>query len=155
MQTSETTMWPSSRLSEAARGRVHEIAHPAGGEDGVIRADADRARGQHERGEHEKARVVGRVDVDDVELPSGEEAAQLSRTERENRVQRLGAVAVERQRCSHAYELDVVRGDHPIVPIGRARDVGQPPGHDRHLVAASREVHGLPVDMLRDPPSCG
>ena len=137
------------------RGRVHEIAYAPGGEDGVIRADTDRARGQHERGEHEEARVVGRVDVDDVELPGGEEATQLARTEREHCVQRLGAVAVERQRGSHVHELDVVGGDHAIVAVGGARDVGEPPGHDRHLVASSGEVHRLAVDVLRDAPELG
>ena len=41
------------------------------------------------------------------------------------------------------------------LPIRGARDVGQPPGHDRHVVTASGEVHGLSVDMLRDAPELG
>ena len=150
MQASETTMWPSSRLSEARVGRVHEVAHAPGREDRVIRADADRARGQGERREHEEARVVGRMDVHDVELPRGEEAPQLSRPERQHGVQCLRAVAVERQGHAHAHELDAVGRDHALVPVGGARRVGQAAGHDRHLVTAGGEVHGLPVDVLGD-----
>ena len=37
-------------------------------------------------------------------------------------------------------------------PVGGARSVGQAAGHDRHLVTARGEVHGLPVNVLGDAP---
>ena len=113
------------------------------------------AGGQREGREHEEARVVGRVDVHDVELTRGEEAAQLARAEREHRVQRLRAVAVERHRQAHVHELDAVGGEHALVAIGGARGMGHAAGQDRHLVAARGEVDGLPVDVLGDAPELG
>ena len=59
---------PVQPAQRCARGGVHEIAQPAGREHGVIRPDPDCALGEDERCEHEEARVVGRVDVHDVEL---------------------------------------------------------------------------------------
>ena len=72
--------------------------------------------------------------------------------ERQHGVQRLRAVAVERQRHPHVHELDAVGREHALVAVGGARGVGQAAGHDRHLVPARREVHGLPVDVLGDAP---
>ena len=72
----DVTVQPAQR---GPRGRVHEVAQAPGREDRVVRADADRPLREHERREHEEARVVGRVDVHDVELPRGEESPQLQR----------------------------------------------------------------------------
>ena len=91
----------------------------------------------------------------DVELARGQEAPQLARPEREHRVQRLRAVAVERQRQAHVHELDAVGGEHALVAVRGARRVGHAAGQDRHLVTARGQVGGLPVDMLRDAPELG
>ena len=143
---------PVQPAQRGARGRVHEVAQAPGREHGVVGADADGALGEDERREHEEARVVGRVDVHDVELPRGQEAPQLQRPAGEHGVQRLRAVAVERQRQAHVHELDAVGREHALVPVGGARGVRHAPGEDRHLVAARGQVHGLPVDVLGDAP---
>ena len=150
LRDDDVAVQPAER---GARGGVHEVAHAARREDRVVRADADRARGQHERREHEEARVVGRVDVHDVELPLGEEAPQLPAAERDHGVQRLRAVAVERHRDAHVHELDaVVRRARARRRSAVARRVQQAPGQDRHLVPARSEAPGLPVDVLGDAP---
>ena len=53
-----------------------EIAHQSGREDRVVGADADRVGGQHGGDEHERARVVGRVHVHDIEASLREEPPQ-------------------------------------------------------------------------------
>ena len=58
------------------RGRADEVAHAPRREDGVVGADADGVGRQCERGEHERARVVGGMHVHDVEAASLEEPAE-------------------------------------------------------------------------------
>ena len=111
--------------------------------------------GEGERREHEEARVVGRVDVHDVERARRQEAPQLQRPAGEHGVQRLGAVAVERERQAHVHELDAVGGEHALVAVGGAGRVRHAPGEDGHLVAARGQVHGLPVNVLGDPAELG
>ena len=152
MHASETTMCPCSRLRDARVGRVHQVADAARREHGVVRADADGALGEDERREHEEARVVRRVDVDDVELPRAQEPPQLHRPAGEDRVQCLGAVAVERQREAHVHELDAVGREHALAAVGGARGMRHAPRHDRDLVPARGEVDRLAVDVLGDSP---
>ena len=109
--------------SDGARGRVHEVAHAPGREDRVVGADADRPVGQHERREHEEARVVGRVDVHDVELPRGEEPPQLPRA-------RAGArCAASASRCRRAASRR---------PCARARRRRSPSTRSSRSVVARR-----------------
>ena len=143
---------PVQPAQRRARGRVHQVAHAARREHGVVRADADGALGEDERREHEEARVVRRVDVHDVELPRAQEPPQLHRPAGEDGVQRLGAVAVERQREAHVHELDAVGREHALAAVGGARGVRHAPRHDRDLVPARGEVDRLPVDVLGDAP---
>ena len=74
MQASETTMWPCSRLREARVGACTRSRTRPGVKTEWYVPTPIGPRGQDERREHEEARVVGRVDVHDVELPRGEEA---------------------------------------------------------------------------------
>ena len=70
-------------------------------------------------------------------------------------MQRLGAVAVERQGKAHVHEFDAVGREHALAAVGGARRMGHAPRQDRHLVTARGQVDGLPVDVLRDTPELG
>ena len=82
-----------------------------------------------------------------------EESPQLAASRSgKHRVQRLGAVAVERQREAHVHELDAVGREHALAAVGGARRVRHAARHDRHLVPAGGQVDRLPVDVLGDAP---
>ena len=132
-------------------GGADEVAHAPRREDGVVGADSDRVGRQTERGEHERARVVGRMDVHHVEAAPLEEPAEAARAGRKDGVEGLRAVAVERHGHAHVHHLEGIVRQHARVPVGRRGRPKQPAGQDRDLVATRREAQRLTMHVLGDP----
>ena len=95
----------------APQDRGEHVEQHAGREHRVVGRDADRAVGDRERGDRAHARVVGRVQVHDVDVEALEEPSQLQDEPRGHRVDRLRGVAVERDADAQADDLEALVGD--------------------------------------------
>jgi len=95
-----------------------------------------------------KARVVGRVSVNDVELAPGEKFAELPNYQRMDGVERLGAVAVPAVCTAHANDFERWLSFASCCGIDDARRATKVPGDDGNFVAALLEAAGLSVDVF-------
>ena len=120
----------------APQDRGEHVEQHARCEDGVIRGDSDGAAWNGERGDRAHARVVGSVQMHDVDVQALEQPAQLQDEAGRHGVDRLRGIAVERDADTHAHDLEALVDDRPGVRIGDRRRVQQMPGDDGHLVTA-------------------
>ena len=127
-----------------------DVEQDARREDRVVGGDADGALRDGQGRDRAHARVVGRVQVHDVDVEPLEEPLQLQHESGRHGVDGLRGVAVERHADAEAHDLEPFVDDRPGVLVGDRRRAQEMPCHDRHLVAAPCELARLTVDVLGD-----